>query len=127
MFEKEFDDQEGVLDTHLREVINKSWNFAGRCKTYDDHVQNAVLGLVGEAGETADQVKKWLYHTEKPGGHHEAKLKSELGDVIYYWRKLVELCGFTVEEVLATNKEKLESRHPELGKVSERFGNGYIK
>jgi NTP pyrophosphatase (non-canonical NTP hydrolase) len=51
----------------------------------------------------------------------------ELGDVAFYFAKVLELTGHTLEEVLQANKEKLESRHPELGKVAARFSDGYIK
>lgn len=112
------------LEQHLHEVVNTCWNYAGRIETYEGHLQNAVLGLVGEAGEVADIVKKMLYHTEDKD--YTDKLKHELGDVAFYFVKTLELSGLTLEEVLEANKEKLESRHPELGVVSERFGAGYI-
>jgi NTP pyrophosphatase (non-canonical NTP hydrolase) len=112
---------------HLEEVINPCWNYAGRCDTWKDEVHNAVLGLAGEAGETADQVKKMFYHTEKKEGHHKDKLVHELGDVFFYTIKFMDLMGITLSEVLEANREKLQSRHPELGKVKERFSDGYIK
>jgi NTP pyrophosphatase (non-canonical NTP hydrolase) len=116
-----------LLQQHLDEVINPAWNYAGRCKTHQDEVMNAVLGLAGEAGETADQVKKWFYHTDKGFDFHREKLVSELGDVFFYALKFMHLNGITLEEVIAGNRAKLQSRHPELGKVTERFGDGYIK
>lgn len=112
------------LQVHLDTVVNTCWNYAGRISTFEEHLQNAVLGLVGESGEVADIVKKMLYHTE--GVDYTEKLKHELGDVCFYLVKVLELSGLTLEEVLAANKEKLESRHPELGVVTERFGTGYI-
>jgi NTP pyrophosphatase (non-canonical NTP hydrolase) len=114
------------LDEHLREVVNPCWNFAGRITTYDGHLQNAVLGLVGEAGEVADIVKKMLYHQPREDGDFTEKLKHELGDVAFYFAKLLEVVGLTLEEVLAANKQKLESRHPELGVVTERFAPGFV-
>lgn len=116
-----------ILQKHLNEVINPCWNYAGRCKTWQDEVQNAVLGLAGEAGETADQVKKMLYHSDKGIEFHREKLTQELGDVMFYFLKFSELMGISLEEVVAANREKLQSRHPELGKVQERFADGYIK
>jgi NTP pyrophosphatase (non-canonical NTP hydrolase) len=115
-----------ILEQHLNDVVNPCWNYAGRIDTYDGHLQNAILGLVGECGETADIIKKMLYHQEKPDGAYTEKLKHELGDVAFYFAKVLELTGLTLEEVLAANKEKLQSRHPELGKVTERFAPGYI-
>lgn len=111
-----------IMKDHLSEVINKSWNFAGRADTVEKQLQNALIGLASESGETLDIGKKLWFHTEKPFDFFKDKFLSELGDVAYYWLKSVELCGFTVEEVLAYNKKKLESRHPELGVVTERFG-----
>ena len=116
-----------ILQKHLDEVINPCWNYAGRCKTFQDELLNAVTGLGGEAGEIVDQVKKMCFHTEKPIEFHREKLKHEFGDSFFYHLKAMELLGITIEEVLAANREKLQSRHPELGLVQERFGDGYIK
>jgi NTP pyrophosphatase (non-canonical NTP hydrolase) len=112
------------LKKHLDEVVNKTWNFAGRLGTYRDHQQNAIIGLAAEAGEALDVCKKMWFHTAKD---RSKELRSELGDVIYYWLKSVEVSGFTIEEVLADNRAKLESRHPELGVVKERFGPEFVK
>lgn len=117
----------GKLESHLENVVNKSWNFAGRCETHKDSVMNAVLGLAGEAGEVADVVKKAYFHTEKDLSFHIDKLRLELGDVMFYWLKIMDLFNLSVKEILDANREKLESRHPELGKVTERFAQGYIK
>ncbi len=116
-----------ILTKHLREVVNVSWNFAKRCKTWDDEVMNATLGLGGEAGETVDTVKKMVFHSPKPVDFFRSKIILELGDVLYYVCKIMDLFHVTPEEVLAANRAKLESRHPEHGKVTERFGEGYIK
>lgn len=117
--------QSNLLYDHLKDVVNRCWNYAKRCETFNDHLQNAVLGLAGESGEVADVVKKMLYHSK--GKDYHDKIKHELGDVIFYWLKTVELMGLTVEEVLEANRDKLESRHPELGKTTQRFPEGYIK
>lgn len=114
------------FDKHL-EVINRCWNYAKRCKTQDDEILNAVLGIGGEAGEIVDQVKKMQFHTEKPFDFHREKLVNEFGDLFFYIIKSLDLLNITPEECLAANVEKLESRHPELGKVSERFAPGYVK
>ena len=99
------------MPEHLNGVVNKTWNSAGRLHTPEDHMLNAVLGLVGEAGEVADIHKKVLYHTKKD---RREELKLELGDVAYYWLKLLYLNGFTIQEVLAANREKLTARYPEF-------------
>jgi NTP pyrophosphatase (non-canonical NTP hydrolase) len=119
--------EQSAFQKHLDEIINPCWNFAGRCDTHKDEVMNAVLGLGGESGEIVDQVKKMYYHTQKPDPFHREKIISELGDSFFYHIKFMELLGITLEECLEDNRRKLESRHPELGVVTERFGTGYIK
>jgi NTP pyrophosphatase (non-canonical NTP hydrolase) len=116
-----------VLELHLKEVVNKSWNFAKRIKTKQGHEQNALVGLASEAGELLDVGKKMWFHQPKPKAHSREKLLSELGDVIFYWLKALDVFGFTIDEVVAYNRKKLESRHPELGKVKERFGKDAIR
>lgn len=115
------------LTDHLENVVNKTWNYAGRSDTWQDQISNATLGLSGETGEVADQVKKMLYHTQRPIGFHREKLVSELGDVMYYYLKFLDLMGIVLDEVLEENKRKLQSRHPELGVVTERFAEGFIR
>lgn len=118
----------GKLKRHLKEVINPAWNFAGRLKTPQDHQMNALVGLASEAGETLDIGKKMWFHTEKDfETTHRKKLVLELGDILYYFLKVLDVFGITIDEVLEGNRLKLESRHPELNKVTERFPEGYIK
>lgn len=116
-----------MFESHYKNVISKCWNYAKRCKTKNDHLMNAVLGLAGEAGEVADQVKKMCYHSKKPFSFHREKLVSELGDVFFYAIKFMKLMDISLEEVIDANRAKLQSRHPELGVVAERFADGYIK
>lgn len=99
----------GSLEQHKQDVVDKTWNYAGKLKDFQDEVANAALGLAGEAGECADLAKKMLFHSEKPG-RREALLL-ELGDVAYYFIKMMDLFGFTLEEVLEANKAKLTERH----------------
>lgn len=111
-----------LLTNHLNEVVNKSWNFAGRITTEQGHQQNALIGLASEAGEALDIGKKMWFHSEKDSTFYREKFLSEFGDILYYLLKCLDVFGFTLDEVIAYNRKKLESRHPELGKVEERFG-----
>ena len=117
----------GRLRKHLDEVVNVTWNFAGRIKDERGHQQNSLIGLASEAGELLDIGKKMWFHSEKPEGFYREKMLSELGDVFYYLLKVMDVFGFTLKEVLDYNRKKLASRHPELGEVAERFGKDAIK
>lgn len=68
-----------------------------------------ALGLVGEAGEFSELVKKIAFH-----GHNidKAKLIRELGDVQWYIAYAANVLGLPLEEVMQTNIDKLKARYP---------------
>tara|TARA_B100000579_G_scaffold376968_1_gene342744 strand:+ start:360 stop:689 length:330 start_codon:yes stop_codon:yes gene_type:complete len=81
---------------------------------YPNVGSNAIyptLGLVGEAGEVADKVKKIL--RDKNGlFDKESKdaIKFELGDVLWYISQLSSELGYELEDVANANLQKLKSR-----------------
>ena len=93
---------------HCKEVVNPTWNYAGRCKDFRDEVMNTALGIAGEGGEVADVIKKTFFHAEK---YRCEELKLELGDLLYYTSKLMDLYGLTLDEILEANKAKLFERY----------------
>lgn len=95
---------------HLKRVVNKTWNYAGRANSKREETTNAVLGFVGEAGEIADLHKKMWFHGEKD---RTEELKLELGDAMYYFTKILDLYGFSLDEILDLNYQKLKARYPD--------------
>ena len=77
-----------------------------------------TLGLVGEAGEVAEKVKK-VIRDKKGVFDEESKkgIKKELGDVLWYLSNLCNEFDFTLEEVALQNLEKLKLRAAN-GKIS---------
>lgn len=72
-------------------------------------IEYLTLGLVGEAGEIANKVKKLLRGDPDPR-MIEAAIKDELGDVLWYLAELAnELC-VSLEVVALRNLEKLDRR-----------------
>ncbi len=71
-----------------------------------------VLGLAGEAGETADKIKKILRDKEGVASEedHELVVK-ELGDTLWYIASIARYLGVPLSSVASGNIEKLESRY----------------
>ena len=75
------------------------------------NVQYATLGLVGEAGEIANKVKKMMRdHDGVITDETRGALKSELGDVLWYAAMLAVEIGVSFEDVAEGNLNKLNDR-----------------
>jgi len=66
-----------------------------------------TLGLVGEAGEVAEKVKKYLRDDTKVS---QKEIVKELGDVIFYATALSNYFYSNLEEVMQVNMDKLDDR-----------------
>ena len=77
-----------------------------------------TLGLVGEAGEVAEKVKK-VIRDKKGVFDDESKkgLKKELGDVLWYVSNLCTEFNFSLDDIALHNLEKLKLRSAR-GKIS---------
>jgi NTP pyrophosphatase (non-canonical NTP hydrolase) len=82
--------------------------------------QHALLGLIGESGEVADQYKKHIF---KPGyrATREERL-DELGDVLYYLAILAHLDGHTIDELSQLNYDKLTHNNDSHGWEPDYYG-----
>ena len=70
-----------------------------------------VLGLTGEAGETADKVKKIIRDKEgKFSEEDKREIVKELGDVMWYLAGIARYLDVDLSEVAEGNIEKLASR-----------------
>ena len=77
-----------------------------------------TLGLVGEAGEVAEKVKKVI--RDKKGLFDDVSkkgLKKELGDVLWYVSNLCNEFNFSLDDIALQNLEKLKLRAAN-GKIS---------
>lgn len=68
------------------------------------------LGLVTEAGEFVDALKKYIFYG-KP--LDLVNLQEELGDSNWYSALGIDVLETTFEKILTTNIEKLRARYPE--------------
>ena len=83
----------------------------GCLKTWggDNKAMRSILGLVGESGEVAEKLKKYLrgdYTIDELIVH----LEKELGDVLYYYAMICHEFTIDPEEVMKANLDKLADR-----------------
>jgi len=75
--------------------------------------QNVIyptLGLVGEAGEIANKLKKIIRSGQILTPENIQPLLHEIGDVLWYTVALANELGYTLEDAARMNIEKLQSR-----------------
>lgn len=92
----------------LKKANYEEW-VQDRCKPYTD-LNYCIIALNGEAGEVAEWYKKAVLRGNPTGEFSDADLLSELGDVLFYLTRLAGLKGWTLNDVMVTNIEKIESR-----------------
>jgi len=94
--------------------FNEYQEKARKTAIYPDINNNYIyptLGLVGEAGEVAEKIKKVIRDNE--GIITEEKkqeIKKELGDVMWYLANLSKELGLDLNDVAQGNLDKLYSR-----------------
>ena len=69
-----------------------------------------VLGLCGEAGEVADKFKKIIRDQNGKFEMRDEKILKELGDVLWYLVRAGSYFGYSFNEIINANHEKLKSR-----------------
>lgn len=88
---------------------------ASQTALYPNRMSNLeypTLGLAGEAGEVANIVKKIQRdHGGQLTEETRAKLKDELGDVLWYISACADELGLTLSEIAEYNVNKLAKRH----------------
>jgi len=94
-----------LLDEYTA-FVERMW-FSGKDKPLELGIAVAQLGMAGETGEVTEIIKKYIRGDGFPDLN---ALKKELGDVIFYWTKIANYFGISLEDIILTNMEKLSSR-----------------
>jgi NTP pyrophosphatase (non-canonical NTP hydrolase) len=74
----------------------------------DAHRIHMAMGISGEAGELLDTVKKAAIY-RKP--YDKENVLEECGDVLFYVQGMLNSFGFTLQEAINANIEKLSVRY----------------
>jgi NTP pyrophosphatase (non-canonical NTP hydrolase) len=82
-----------------------------RDKNAPDEFMHLVLGLVGEAGEIAEKVKKLVRDKNSDLAQLDRDdMAAELGDVLWYTAVLADFLGLSLDDVAQRNVDKLADR-----------------
>jgi NTP pyrophosphatase (non-canonical NTP hydrolase) len=76
----------------------------------EQRLVHAAMGMLGEAAEFSEQVKKRCFYGSKLDAEN---LHEELGDLLYYVAIALDELGLSFEGVMAGNIRKLAKRYPE--------------
>lgn len=105
--------------------FNEYQDFVKSMKVYPEKhaIVYPALGLVGEAGEISEKVKKWLRGDGGGQSTHvdgnlainmtdevRESLLGEMGDPLWYLASLADDLGYTLQDVVDYNVSKLSSR-----------------
>ena len=71
-------------------------------------ILHSALGLSTEAGEILDAVKKHVYYGKELD---KVNLFEEVGDLFWYLAVMADELGFSFEDAMKKNNEKLEARY----------------
>ena len=108
-----------IAGMHLTDYQELAARTLGRDRTHEQQLANAALGLTGEAGETAEIIKKHLFHATPI--NRDALVK-ELGDCLWYIAAFATVLEIPLDEIAQRNIDKLRARYPE-GFDTERSRN----
>jgi len=90
-------------------TLLKSPRDIGDCIKYADiNLLHVAVGISGEAGEILELAKKVVINGH---GANPEKFLSEMGDIEFYLEALRQHFGFTRDQVLQCNIDKLQSRY----------------
>ncbi|WP_193612337.1 nucleoside triphosphate pyrophosphohydrolase family protein [Nocardioides lijunqiniae] len=94
------------LDDYQRAAMRTA-----RDKDAPDEFMHLVLGLVGEAGEVAEKVKKLVRDENSDLARLDRDdMAAELGDVLWYAAVLADFLDLSLSDVAQRNVDKLADR-----------------
>lgn len=97
-----FGDKEDVDPMEYSQWVEKKMLTEGQERLIEN-----TLGLVGEAGEVAEKIKKLIRDSNRFANE---EILHELGDVLFYTAALANLYGRGLQDVMQMNIKKLDDR-----------------
>jgi len=100
-----------TFDEYQKQAITTDL-YEGTMESVTDHsFLEKAFGLVGEAGEVAEKLKKIIRDKDgKFSDEDKAELTKELGDVLWYISSLAKYMQVSLDDLATQNLEKVLSR-----------------
>ena len=95
-----------MKNNEYQELVERTRNYL---ITKNEEVKNYCLGIISEVGELAGHLKHVLYHDWKLDRNN---VKEEIGDALWYLTALASTMGFSLDDIMKHNIEKLKERYP---------------
>lgn len=91
--------------------LNDYQQKANKTLAGNEHVlTNLTLGLASDSGLVVDRIKRYAFQGQDL---EPDKLKSELGDVLWYLSQIALWADIPLEDVAKANLETLAKKYPE--------------
>ena len=124
-----------ILNEHKKETFIRTFN-TKNSKTLD--LIHCALGFSGESGEVVDQIKKKVFYgtenkleiandTIEFTEIELNKIKNEIGDALYYLQGISSVLGFSLDECMQLNIDKLYKRFPDKFSREQAEAKGELK
>ena len=104
---------------HTLALISRLHTLRETTGTEFSQLLTASIGMQAESGEFSEVIKKIIFQGKEFTEQERFHLMRELGDVLWYWVQGCTALGYTPQEVMEENIEKLESRYPNGFEVSK--------
>ena len=75
-------------------------------------LMTSYTGICAEAGEYAEVVKKIIFQSKPYTEDNVFHMRREIGDILFYISMACEALGFSMDEAIKMNIEKLSARYP---------------
>ena len=97
---------------HTIALISRLHTLQEKTKIEFPQLLTASIGMPAASGEFSEVIKKIIFQGKEYNEDERFHLKRELGDVLWYWVQGCTALGYTPQEVMEENINKLESRYP---------------
>ena len=97
---------------HTIALISRLHGLHEKLKIEFPQLLTASIGMQAESGEFSEVIKKIIFQGKEYNEDERFHLMRELGDVLWYWVQGCTALGYTPQEVMEENINKLESRYP---------------